>query len=272
VDAPDLYPAFFAGLDRPRRAQGTRVIWKARCPAHDDRTPSLSVELGRDGGLMFRCWAGCPKPAILAALGLAWSDCFPPKDRPSRPIVIERTHEYVRADGSLAYRKCIDRDRPQGKGFWQRWCPQKDRWFPGLGEEPRILYRLPELLTTGGRLVFVVEGERKADLLTWLGFVSTTAGGVNDWEARYAEHFTARPVALFPDHNEPGYAFARAVLGSLLVAGCPSVRLFRWPQDTPDGWDIADDIDACVKGGDTDDELRERIMEYARGSQHWRAA
>ena len=40
----------------------------ARCPAHDDRRPSLSLADGDDGRLLARCHAGCGWPAILDAL------------------------------------------------------------------------------------------------------------------------------------------------------------------------------------------------------------
>jgi len=38
-----------------------------RCPAHDDRTPSLSVRLG-DRRLLFHCFAGCETGAVIRAL------------------------------------------------------------------------------------------------------------------------------------------------------------------------------------------------------------
>lgn len=37
------------------------------CPAHDDRTPSLSVTLGRKA-ILFHCFAGCPNEDVIAAL------------------------------------------------------------------------------------------------------------------------------------------------------------------------------------------------------------
>lgn len=40
----------------------------ARCPAHDDRTPSLSISDGRDGKLLVHCHAGCSQEAVWAAL------------------------------------------------------------------------------------------------------------------------------------------------------------------------------------------------------------
>lgn len=38
------------------------------CPAHDDRSPSLSVTLGRTA-ILFHCFAGCSNEEVIAALG-----------------------------------------------------------------------------------------------------------------------------------------------------------------------------------------------------------
>jgi len=51
--------------------------WTARCPSHDDRTPSLSIGLGKDGQVVLHCFAGCPFASIVQALGLQASDLFP---------------------------------------------------------------------------------------------------------------------------------------------------------------------------------------------------
>jgi putative DNA primase/helicase len=48
------------------------------CPAHDDRTPSLSVTLGRKA-ILFHCFAGCSNEAVIAALercGVRGRDLF----------------------------------------------------------------------------------------------------------------------------------------------------------------------------------------------------
>jgi putative DNA primase/helicase len=53
------------------RALGGRKAgsgWVARCPAHDDRTPSLSLADGHDGCLLVKCWAGCSAHDVLSAL------------------------------------------------------------------------------------------------------------------------------------------------------------------------------------------------------------
>ncbi|MGG7570356.1 phage/plasmid primase, P4 family [Streptomyces sirii] len=46
------------------------------CPIHDDQRPSLFFRLKEDGRLLMRCWAGCSRDAILAALGMRPADLF----------------------------------------------------------------------------------------------------------------------------------------------------------------------------------------------------
>ena len=41
--------------------------WMARCPAHDDRTPSLSIA-ERNGTLLVHCFAGCRQADVIEAL------------------------------------------------------------------------------------------------------------------------------------------------------------------------------------------------------------
>ena len=35
----------------------------ACCPAHDDKSPSLSISLGRDGRTLVKCHCGCSQAA-----------------------------------------------------------------------------------------------------------------------------------------------------------------------------------------------------------------
>jgi hypothetical protein len=44
------------------------AAWMARCPAHDDRAPSLSIADARDGKVLVRCHAGCNQQDVIAAL------------------------------------------------------------------------------------------------------------------------------------------------------------------------------------------------------------
>lgn len=49
----------------------------ARCPAHEDRSPSLSCSQLDDGRILMHCFAGCGTDAVLGALGLELTDLFP---------------------------------------------------------------------------------------------------------------------------------------------------------------------------------------------------
>lgn len=54
--------------------------WLARCPAHEDRSPSLSIRELDDGRVLLHDFAGCDVESILAAIGFKLVDLFPPRD------------------------------------------------------------------------------------------------------------------------------------------------------------------------------------------------
>jgi hypothetical protein len=62
-------------LDKPKRTGSGS--WIARCPAHDDRSPSLTVREMPDGRILLKCHAECDTQAVLDAMGLKFSDLFP---------------------------------------------------------------------------------------------------------------------------------------------------------------------------------------------------
>ena len=51
----------------------------ACCPAHDDRSPSLSIREVDDGRVLLNCLAGCATEDVLGAVGLDFSDVTPEK-------------------------------------------------------------------------------------------------------------------------------------------------------------------------------------------------
>jgi len=60
-------------LDKARQVGPGR--WIARCPAHDDRSPSLSI-LDAGNKVLLKCHAGCSTEAVVSALGLEMRDLF----------------------------------------------------------------------------------------------------------------------------------------------------------------------------------------------------
>jgi hypothetical protein len=65
-------------LDGVKRTGQSR--WIARCPAHEDRSPSLAARELDDGRILLHCFAGCDVLSIVSAVGLELSDLFPPRD------------------------------------------------------------------------------------------------------------------------------------------------------------------------------------------------
>jgi hypothetical protein len=63
------------------RLQGVRQTgnarWLARCPAHEDRSPSLSVRELEDGTVLVKDFGGCGAADVVAAAGLSLRDLFP---------------------------------------------------------------------------------------------------------------------------------------------------------------------------------------------------
>lgn len=50
--------------------------WLARCPAHDDRSPSLAIR-EVDDRILIHCFSGCAVSQVLVAMGLQMTDLFP---------------------------------------------------------------------------------------------------------------------------------------------------------------------------------------------------
>lgn len=64
-------------LSRLEKVRGRNGRWIACCPAHDDRSPSLTIAEGDDGRVLLHCFGGCPVESVCGAVGLSLSDLMP---------------------------------------------------------------------------------------------------------------------------------------------------------------------------------------------------
>ena len=73
--------------------------WIAKCPAHEDRQPSLSIDEGADGKVLLKCFAGCTTENIVAAIGLTLRDLFPTRSRSrsAKPAPVKKNNGVVAA-------------------------------------------------------------------------------------------------------------------------------------------------------------------------------
>ena len=72
-------------LSRLQKVRQSGNSWTARCPAHEDKQPSLSISYGIKG-ILLNCHAGCTPDAITGAVGLSMRDLFyDASDSPKTP-------------------------------------------------------------------------------------------------------------------------------------------------------------------------------------------
>mgnify|MGYP002279637793 CR=1 FL=1 len=114
--------------------------------------------------------------------------------------------------------------------------------------EKRPLYRLDLLARDIGPVV-VVEGEKCADALNDIGVLATTCfGGCNGTGKADLSPLSGREVVIWPDNDEPGLKYAKAVALSLRENGAASIKIVDLnPETFPidriyRGWDAADAI------------------------------
>lgn len=196
---------------------------QCKCPAHDDKQASLTITKGRKCTL-FHCHAGCTLEDVLSAAGLEKKDTFydtEPKIPNWRAYIesrekrrIEATYNYVSINGSYAFTKI----RLSGKKLLYGKL-ENDRFSYGIGREGRksykAIYGSVQALTKAvseGKPIFIPEGEKDVDTLTKQGYTAFTYGGVNDWQADFAELVKNADVIVFADNDNPGIAVANTIL------------------------------------------------------------
>ena len=231
--------------------------WQARCPAHDDHEPSLSIAEGDDGRVLLKCHAGCTPEAIVAALGLEMRDLFPqkPKGNGKAERKIVATYPYVDEHERLLFEVV----RYEPKSFAQRQPDGKGDWIYNLEGVPRVLYRLPDVIRAQehGETIFIVEGEKDAESLRALGLCATTnPHGAGKWRDEYSKVLRGAHVVIIPDADEPGRRHAKTVAKSLLGKAA-SIKIVKLE---------AKDVSDWLASGGTKEELL-RITEQAKAWQ-----
>jgi putative DNA primase/helicase len=251
--------------------------WSSRCPAHEDRTPSLSIHCGQDGRVLVHCHAGCRFADVTASLGLSPSELFSDYSRPFRaqppcclrPVErqqaaiaapsrsFETWAEAVRSSSGAPSATWLYHDATgreigavsrftvgtTGKTFRQASRSSDGRWVAKGMPAPRPLYRLPKLLASRGT-VYVVEGEKCAEAVAELGLAATTSvGGASNAHHSDWAPLAGRRAVIVPDADEQGASYAKQVAVLAREAGAAEIRITDiaeiWPAVPPKG-DIAD--------------------------------
>ena len=202
---------------------------KGLCPFHDDKNPSLSVNLTTGSWYCFACVEGGGPENFAERLGVS-----PPDD--GRANEIEVVYDYKDEKGLLLFQVV----RFQGKQYRQRRPDGSGGWIWGIKDVRRVLYRLPEL--QGKATVYVIEGEKDADRLWGLGIPATTCPmGAGKWRDEYTDQLKAsgvERVVILPDNDDEGRKHAEKVARSCIKADL-QVKTVHLPDLPPKG-DVSD--------------------------------
>lgn len=240
--------------------QGARIVYPATGAFKD-------TEADRAGGTLelIQHTRGCDKGGAIAWLvaeGLIPERADDHAVRLKAGQRIVATFVFRDAAGGVLYRKHRvepgrgDRrkefafDRPDGAGGWV--------W--GRGDD-QVPYRLPELIAApDGSMIYMAEGEAKADRLASWGLVATS---LKDWRGfDFSGYVKGRTVVILPDNDDTGAQLAEKVRADVERAeGRPIiVRLPRLPDkgDVLD-WDgdateLATLADAAPRSSDEADD------------------
>lgn len=286
-------------LSRLTKPKKVGAGWVARCPAHDDKQPSLSVSEGDEGRALVHCHAGCSAEAIAKALGLTLRDLMPEREPPRaspspKPPATRRsagsgdgdaTRVFVTAADAIA---ALERRHGPRSAMWVyeaadatplgvvvRWNRADGRkdirpvsrtragWVIGGMPVPRPLYKLPML--ANARRVYVTEGEKAAEAVISLGLVATTSPhGSQSANAADWSPLAGKEVVVLPDNDAAGRKYASDVVGLLArLSPAPTVKVLEL-DDLPPGGDAFDFIESCRSAGAlTDEQIRAHLESWA---------
>lgn len=284
-----------AGCDPKQSGKG----FTSRCPAHDDRVPSLSVGTGAKGQALLCCHAGCEQHRVIDALGLQPSDLFQPtsngngqhhgrthkaKSKGGKTLhptlaaaakaatwkihqdhpdwVLVATHDYPNADGAEdAWTLRFESPDGQQKAF-QSISRQEGGYVVGKPDHKWPLYQLAKL--RGQERFILGEGEKVADALTAIDLPAIASqGGCGNAGATDWTPLAGCEVVISPDRDKAGDGYADEVASILTALDPPAkVRIVRLP-DLAEGEDAVEFIADRRSNGKDDPAIKREIEDLA---------
>lgn len=203
---------------------------------------------------------------------------------------LTKAYDYVDADGTLRYQVCryewtVDVSvNPKGreKTFVQR-VPDKSKpggWTYSTKGMKWLPYRLPELLDdiSSGYPIFIVEGEKKVDMLREIGVPATcNHGGAGKFPEELVPHFQGANLIILPDddpqarkpdgtpkfHEDGTPVYAGQdhanLIGRRLEGVARNIRILNIPDLPPKGG-----VDDWLPAGGTAEKLYDLVDSHAR--------
>ena len=190
--------------------------WIACCPAHNDKTPSLSISDADNDKILWKCHAGCTQDEVQAAL--TDLGVFEPREEHQEHIQppaftkdypSPRQHIYRNEKGKPIF--VVERQaRPEGgKTFRQHGI--NSHTMEGIERIPYQLHHWHD-----HKAIIICEGEQGVEALNKYGYPATTnPGGAGNWQSELNQYFADKDVYIIPDNDEPGRKHALNVAEQL---------------------------------------------------------
>jgi predicted P-loop ATPase len=233
--------------DMLNNTKGDEYRFTARCPAHDDKTNSLSVSLA-DDKILIKCHAGCDINSIVGALGINIKDLFlNNKNNNENQKTTKTEYKYFDLDDNLLHTS-IKITYPNGKKkFWQnRPDPNNpNRYINNLKDCKTVLYNLKNVVEgiKKRQPIFIVEGEKDCHTLINLGFIATTNPmGAGKWKDAYNVYLNQADIYIIPDNDEAGKRHSN-IIGNSLLDNANSINIINLSKFKPDLKEKADITD-----------------------------
>lgn len=159
-------------------------------------------------------------------------------------------HIYTDKDGGFIYAKPRLKNHITGDkyirsisqdsaGKWQMKDPDFSIVYPeGGGKKP--LYRRHDLQADTDAVVYIFEGEQKADLANKLGFITTTSGGSTQIDKYHWQPLAGRTVYLWADNDSAGAQWLEQLYKVLKALDCAVCVIDIGKLGLPEKGDIVD--------------------------------
>lgn len=242
------------------------------CPFHDDKSPSLSVNPITG---VFKCQtAACgAKGSFFDLFGKVNGLAFPASIKmlaaqagltlgkgtisTGKPKEVDR-HDYQDTNGNLLYQRV--RFEPGDNGRSKKYLP----FDPATGKWKRpcdpVLYHLPDVVNAS--TVFIVEGERKGDVVKSWGLVGTCfdSGANSTITPAMIEALTGKDLIILPDNDDSGRVYRDNIIKAMLGKAA-SIKVVDLP-----GLAIKGDIVDWIKTPRND---KARLLDLIRQAPEW---
>lgn len=263
LDFKSFYQSYVINLKENGKGEAIGL-----CPFHNDKHPSLSVNI--ESGL-YNCFACGARGDVFTFYQKLKGVDFPTALKEIAEIQgitdtmtklkVVASFEYKDAEGKTLYIK--ERLEPGRNGRDKEFIfrhRKNGQLVTGRGCEP-LLYNLLEIIKSNQ--VFFTEGEKKADLLRQFSFVGTSldSGANSPWREAYDKVFEGKEeVVILPDNDTPGKSYALRI-AQALYGKVGEIKVVELP-----GLKEAEDIInwARIEGND-----KEKLIELIRQAPEW---